>query len=241
LSEIPPAVDSPPPPGPPAPALLPWEEPEAGFASLFPTIGRFVVRPIESFARMSLTVDLVRPVAYYVALALFAAIVNQIWGQILWDANMRWLQSLIAAVGQGAMWQQLAPQLVRPGVLQIVLGLVLTPLIYLIALFIVTGVCHATLVLLGGGTNGFAASLRALAYTGTSSLAVVIPFVGGLLGLVWWLILGIVGLAAAHRTESWKAALAILLPLVACCLCCIAGAVAFGAAIAQAIQHAGSM
>jgi len=93
------------------------------------------------------------------------------------------------------------------------------------------------LTLLGGANRGFTATLRVMCYAQTTQLAVVLPGVGGLIGFVWRLILEIVALAEVHKTDGWKAALAVLLPLVLCCVCIAVGAVAFGAALAQVIQQ----
>src|SRR5262249_56464826 len=85
------------------------------------------------------------------------------------------------------------------------------------------GIVHLVLALLGGARNGFAATLRAVSYARTSAVAYAIPFVGGLVVLCWDLILQIVGLSEIHKTDAWKAAVAVILPIVACCLCGRAG------------------
>ena len=48
-------------------------------------------------------------------------------------------------------------------------------------------------------------------------LAGIIPFCGGLISLVWAIILYVFGLSTAHRTTQGKAVLAVLLPVVLCC------------------------
>ena len=48
----------------------------AKVGAIFPTIGRFVTRPLESYAQMSLSVDLVRPLAYFVALILLKVVIE---------------------------------------------------------------------------------------------------------------------------------------------------------------------
>ncbi len=230
MSEMPPMSSD---PGPPAPTLgLPWEEPAAGLGSIFPTVVQFVVRPLDAFSRMSLKVDLVRPIAYFVILALVGAVVSQLWSVVLFDTLAG-----IARQLAGPQFEKLAPFMHRPGALQLLLGLVVTPLIALIVLFIWSALVHLTLTLLGGAREGFAATLRVMCYAQTTQLAVVLPFLGGLIGFVWRLILEVVGLSQAHKIDPWKAALAIVIPLLLCCLCLIAGIAAFGAAVAQALQQ----
>jgi hypothetical protein len=230
VSEMPP-TDNPPIP-PPQAAGLPWEESNAGLGSIVPTAVGFVTKPIESFSKMSLTVDLVRPIAYFVMCALIAACISQLWGYLLYDSFLGVVRSLA-----GPQFDKIAPFVKKPGLLQLVATLVITPLVSLIVLFIWSALVHIMLTLLGGANRGFAATLRVMCYAQTTQLAVVVPGIGGLVALVWRLILEIVGLAQAHKTDGWKALLAVLLPLLLCCACLIAAIVAFGAAVGQAIQN----
>ena len=73
------------------------------------------------------------------------------------------------------------------------------------------------LMLVGGADKGFEATARVCSYAQASQLAQVIPFCGGLLSLVWSLILLIVGLSTAHGISRGKAAVAVILPVVLCC------------------------
>jgi hypothetical protein len=230
MSEMPP-MDTPPLSPVPVPGL-PWEEPNAGLSSIFPTALRIITSPVAAYSQMSLTVDLVRPIAYFVLFALLGACIGQIWNFLLFDSFVE-----IARTLAGSQFEQLAPFLQKPGPIQIVVGLVVTPLVALIVLFIWSAVVHLMLTLFGGASSGFAATLRVMCYAQTTQLAVVLPGVGGVIGFVWRLILDIVGLAQAHKTDGWKAALAVVLPLVLCCVCIAIGAVAFGAALTQAIQQ----
>jgi hypothetical protein len=230
VSEMPP-MDTPPISPVPAPGL-PWEEPNAGLSSIVPTALRIITSPVAAFTQMSLTVDLVRPIAYFVLWALVGACIGQIWNFLFFDSFVGIARSLA-----GSQFEKFAPFIQKPGALQITVGLVVTPLVALIVLFIWSAIVHLMLTLLGGANRGFATTLRVMCYAETTQVAVVLPGVGGLIGIVWRLILEIVGLAQAHKTEGWKAALAIILPLVLCCVCLVLGIVAFGAALSQALQQ----
>ncbi len=230
MSDTPP-MDTAPPPAPPF-AGLPWEEPSAGLGSIVPTTMRFIASPIDAFTKMSLTVDLVRPIAYCVTWALLGACISQIWSFLLFDTIVEFVRGLA-----GANFEKLAPFIQKPGALQLILGLVITPLIALIVLLVWTALVHLALTLLGGANRGFAATLRVMCYAQTTQVAVVLPGVGGFIAFIWRLILEVIGLAQAHKTESWKAVLAVILPLLLCCVCIVAGVVAFGAAVGQALQQ----
>lgn len=230
MSEIPPLNTSPIPPSPAA--GLPWEEPSAGLGSIVPTAVRFIASPIEAFAKMSLTVDLVRPIAYFVTWALLGACISQIWNFVLFDSLVGVARSLA-----GAQFEKFAPLIHKPGAIQLIVGLVITPLVALIVLFIWTAIVHLMLTLLGGANRGFAATLRVMCYAQTTQIAVVLPGLGGFIAFVWRLILEVVGLSQAHETEGWKAAVAVFLPLLLCCACITAGIAAFGAAVSQFLQQ----
>jgi len=45
----------------------------------------------------------------------------------------------------------------------------------------------------------------------------MIPFCGGMIAGVWNIVLEIIGLARAHETDTGKAVLAVLLPIIVCC------------------------
>jgi len=221
-------TEIPPPPG----TGLAWEEPSAGMGSIVPTVIRFITRPVDAYANMSHTVDLVRPIAYFVLLAILGACLSQLWSYLWFDSMIGFIRSLA-----GAQFDKFAPMIQRPGAIQLVLGLVITPLVALVVLFIWTALVHLSLTLFGGAHRGFATTLRVMCYAQTTQVAVAIPFLGGIIGFLWRLVLEMVGLAQAHRTDGWKAVLAVLLPLLLCCLCLVGGAVAFGAAVVQALQN----
>jgi hypothetical protein len=228
LSEMPPNEPTAIPPT-VAADVLPWEASNAGLGTLFPTAARFLGDPSRAFRSMSLTVDLVRPIAYFVAFVLAGAIVSQFWSFVLWD-------SLMGAI-QGLVPPQFQSMLQRPSALQIALGLVISPLVSMIILFVWTAVVHLVLALLGGASAGFAATLRTMCYARTADVATVVPVLGGVVGFVWRRVLEIIGLSQVHRTEGWKAALAVVVPICLCCLCVFGGALVFGAALSQALQQ----
>ncbi len=71
-------------------------------------------------------------------------------------------------------------------------------------------------MLFGGANQGLVMTLRVVSYAQAPTLFGAIPLIGGCIGSVWVLVLNIIGLAAAHRTDTWRAALAVLAPLLVC-------------------------
>jgi hypothetical protein len=67
-------------------------------------------------------------------------------------------------------------------------------------------IVHLLLILFGGAKRGFRTTLRVVAYAQAPAV-----FCG-----VWSLVLYIIGLRAAHRTDAWRSALAVLMPIFFC-------------------------
>jgi hypothetical protein len=45
----------------------------------------------------------------------------------------------------------------------------------------------------------------------------MIPVCGGLIAAVWGLVVNCIGLARAHETDTGRAVLAVMLPVIVCC------------------------
>ena len=83
---------------------------------------------------------------------------------------------------------------------------------------------HLFLLLFGGAKQGLVTTLRVVAYAQAPALFLAIPCLGPCVAVIWGLVLDIIGLATAHRTEKWRSALAVLAPVVVCLLCLVGGA-----------------
>lgn len=95
-----------------------------------------------------------------------------------------------------------------------VIGFLFSPFLLLLGLGLSAGVTHLMLLLLRGAHHGFDTTVRVFCYAYSPMIFGVVPFLGTLLGLVWMLVVAVVGLSAAQETDGWKAALAILLPFL---------------------------
>jgi len=118
--------------------------------------------------------------------------------------------------------------------------LIVAPFVIAIALFIGAAILHLCCMLVGALENsrsGFEGSLRAVCYSEVSSLASVIPVVGGLIAVVWWIVLALQGVERLHRTTSGKAAAAVLIPVVVCCGGLLLIGLAVGAAFLSRFGH----
>lgn len=226
LPDVPPPL---PPSGPPGQdqaqgPTLPFEQ--AGFPfleGLYETAKLVVTSPGDAFGRVRASGDLGRPLLYAVIFGWIGIIASQIY-------NIAF---------RGAMWNVLPgfsgreEMFVSTGVS--IATMALAPILVLIGVFIAALIFHLFLLLVGGAGGGLATTVKVVCYTSTVQITQVVPFCGGIIGGLWALVLYIIGLAAAHRTSYGKAALAVLLPVVLCCVCVAAAVALFGAAIWAAV------
>jgi hypothetical protein len=84
--------------------------------------------------------------------------------------------------------------------------------------FVSAGIFHGLLALMGGAKHSFSKTFAVTCYV----LGCVSPFqlllcFGPLVQGVWAMISLIYGLAAAHRTETWRTAVVIAISFLICC------------------------
>ncbi|MFZ8852213.1 MAG: YIP1 family protein [Armatimonadota bacterium] len=70
-------------------------------------------------------------------------------------------------------------------------------------------ILHLCLILFGGAKQGLGTTLRVVAY----AQAPMVYFCG-----IWSLVLYMIGLQAAHRTDAWRSILAVLVSQFLCCI-----------------------
>jgi hypothetical protein len=121
----------------------------------------------------------------------------------------------------------------------IIVFLVILVIWFFVGFFIITGIVHLVLSLLGGARHGFEATARTFAYAfGSSSPINLVPFCGGVIAGIWGLVCAIMGLADMQETTPVKAAIAIFAPIV---LCCILLFVFYAAILAMIMGSAATM
>lgn len=202
-----------PPTEPIGPAALPWEDPGIGnINGLFHTVSLFLTRPDEAFSRVSRT-GLGRPFFYAVLMA---------WIELIFMFGY-WaiFQMPLFGFAIPSLDEKLAEAMVGTGMMVVfAVGiLILMPFIVAVGIAIHTCILHLMLLIIGEGRGGFDSTIRAVCYSHTADLANVIPLCGGLISLVWFVALQIIGISRCHRCSYAKATLAVVLPVLLCCSC----------------------
>lgn len=183
-----PALDAPPPQETgPAPHMPAWEGEGGFFRRILRTTGQVLGRPGRFFAAPAHR-GYAWSLSYGLIVGTFSAAAQTLWSQ--------YLASRHVPLGH-TLW-----------------GLIFTPLIILVGLFLSAWVLHFFLFIVGGAKKGVQATFRVVAYTEAVSLFMVLPVVGVPISFVWGLVSATAGLAAAHGISRGRAFLALVLPVV---------------------------
>ena len=118
-----------------------------------------------------------------------------------------------------------------------IVQLVTGPVWIVIGVFVVAGILHLLLMLVGAAPRDFEATFRVVAYSQAVSVLGLVPFCGGLIGFVWWVVIVVLGFSVVHRASTLQAALAVLLPVFLCCCCCIGAGILAGGSMAAALRQ----
>jgi hypothetical protein len=212
---------------------LPWERrQEIGFVTAFvQTVGMILTRPAEAFTVMRIEGGFGDPL-------LFGVIGGSI-GAIVWLLLSAMLHSLgwFAGLSQQNSFENLIGASMSGAML--VIRLILTPIVIVIGLFIWSALVHVCLMLVGGATKTFETTFRALSFAyGATSLFVIIPCCGGLIALIWGLIVDCIGVSRSHETDIGRAVMAVILPVIVCCGGIFLLCLMLGVGVGALMQHA---
>ena len=89
-------------------------------------------------------------------------------------------------------------------------------LITLIANFVLVGLYHAVLKLLGGARCPYRATYRVVTYSHAAQIFGVVPCLGPIVAIVMFLVAASTGLQRVHQTQYWKAVVALIVPYILC-------------------------
>ena len=98
--------------------------------------------------------------------------------------------------------------------LSIVRFIIPLPFQLTIGMFVVGAIIHLCLMLVGGNKHGYKTTFRSVCYSYSARLFNIIPFIGGIIGFIYRIILYIFGVREGHGIGTGKAVLAVLLPLI---------------------------
>jgi hypothetical protein len=199
-----PAGTFPPPPVPPPPPTFsgrtgpPWEQPGPAVQRFIDTAKGALLDTAPAFRNMRREGGLQNPLVYYLIGGLLSVIVQVVWQTI----------GIVPMGGYGGYAGS-----------GLVAGLLLGACAVVIGIFIGSGIIHLMLMLLGGQNQPFETTFRTICYAQGSAAPIgAVPFCGGIISALWGLYAIIVGLSETQEISVGKAAAAVLIPAVVCCL-----------------------
>lgn len=194
------STDEPPGGGRSVEPTVPWEDPSVGFpGNLLATWSRSLLEPGRFFRAVPYGAPALRPLLYFLVVTLVSALFTLWWQSV--GALPDELLGLLGAGPPSARWAAVE--------------FFLAPFSALVMLVVSGGVLHLLSLLLAPRHRAFGATLRVLCYAAGPGVLTAVPWLGGLIGAAWSLVLVIVGLREAHRTTTGRAAAIVLLPVAA--------------------------
>lgn len=203
-----------------------WEDREktGAVAGILRTIKEVLFSPTQFFRAMPVTGGLTDPLLYALIVGMTGLIFLYLWDVLLHDSMQNFMTpEMRAAAGRAAM---------QGG--RSAIAAAATPFLFILWLFVISGILHLFLQLVRGAKAGFEATFRVVSYSVSPFLFMVVPFCGMFITTLWSMIIIIIGLRDAHETTGGKAAFAVLFPFIFCCGMAVILAVIFmGAFIAS--------
>jgi hypothetical protein len=189
----------------------PWEHTGPWLTRFVRTVQPALLEPTAFFRTMRRTGGLGAPVLFSVL------------GTLLGGAVAVAYQLMFAMLGSGFGASSALREQAMVSLFTSSCFIVLVPVAALVGMFIAAAIYHVMLLLLGDARRPFETTMRVVGYGhGSTALLNVIPVCGGVIGAVWAIVITIIGLSQSHEISTGKAATAVLLPAVLCCLVSLA-------------------
>jgi hypothetical protein len=192
-----------------------WEDREnkGFFEALWETWKESVFYPDRFFAKLPYRGGLLNPLLYALIVGWVGIGIYQLYG-IFWTGAWGSLFSQFAEVND---------ILYQTGIQSFIafIQIFLAPIFIIAGLFISSGIFHLIFLIFGWSKRDFEATFRALAYAEGTALFMVVPFCGGFIATIWYIVMAIIGLKHMQKTTGGKAALVYFTPLILCICCCM--------------------
>ncbi len=186
---------------------LPWDDRQQRgiLRAFFDTLVMVLTKPAEAFAAMKREGGFGEPLIY-------AIIGGSVGGMIYFLYNFLLGSAHMFGSHENPMMQMMGGG-IRP-----LFFIILVPFFVAIETFISSAIFHLCLMIVGGAKQPFEATFRVVCFAGGSANPLlIIPFCGGLIGGIWKIVLYCIGFARAHETDTGRAVLAVVLPIIVCC------------------------
>jgi hypothetical protein len=166
--------------------------------------------PQEAFTAMRRTGGLGNPIGFLIIGTVIGLIANSIYSIIF---------SFIRAAASDAPLH--IEGLILGAAIFLVGGVIGAVVLGPIATLVIAGIYHLLLVMVGGANAGYEATFRSVCFvSGSTSVLLAIPCVGGILAFFYGIIVLIHAFTHAHETSGGKAAFSVLGTMFGTGVCC---------------------
>jgi len=211
-----------------------WEKrKELGlFKALLQTWKEVLFNPTVSFARMKTSGGFKAPLLFNLTMIAIYAFFTTIYQLVLF--------TVFTAAGSAQDDSSSLSGTIRAGLPPLAnVGVMLVAIPLLVGLtFLSAGIMHGCLALFKGTSKNYEATYRVICYSYSTWIFSLVPCAGGIVSSIWWVVSTIIGLSKVHRTEGWRAALAVLFPVFACMGIMIVLYIAIISAVVGLLHHA---
>lgn len=211
-----------------------WERrKELGFfKALTQTWKEVLFNPTTSFPRMKTSGGFASPFLFNLTMAIIWAIFVTIYRLLL--------NGMFGAAAESTHNDSSYMMGISGGLSAITIVAIVVLAVPLIAAmtFVSAGITHLCLALVRGTSKSYEATYRVICYSYSSWIFSVVPCIGGFAAGIWALVSTIIGLSKVHRTETWRAAVGVLLPVFVCVGIVIIFWAMIIAAIVSGMHHA---
>ena len=201
------------------------------FKALTQTWKEILFNPAVSFARMKTSGGFTSPLLYNLTMVAIWAIFTVIYRLLL--------SGMFAAAGSmhSDSTDMLGISAGTSALAVIAILVVAVPMIVAFN-FVTAGITHLCLSLFKGTSKNYEATYRVMCYSYSAWIFALVPCAGGLVAGIWALVSSIIGLSKVHKTEGWRAAVGVLLPIFVCAGLVLALYAAIFAAILSSVRNA---
>ncbi|PYL87618.1 MAG: hypothetical protein DMF16_10055 [Verrucomicrobia bacterium] len=186
---------------------LPWDDRQQRgvLRAFFDTLVMVLTKPTEAFTAMKREGGFGEPLIYAIIGGSVGGVIYFLYNFLLGSAHM-------FGSRENPMMQMMGGG-IRP-----MFFIILVPFFIAIETFISSAIFHLCLMIVGGAKQPFETTFRVVCFAGGSANPLlIIPICGGLIGAIWKIVLYCIGFARAHETDTGRAVLAVVLPLIVCC------------------------
>jgi hypothetical protein len=179
----------------------PWENrSELGlWQAIYHTFKTVLFSPEALFKTLTFKGGIADPLAFGILVGSIGTMFGLFWQFLVWSGLA--LFSMERFLGQFTF-----------GLIYLII-MVFTPIFWIVWIFLSSAIIHLLLLIVRGGQNGFEGTLRVVSYSQAAQIWSLIPFVGGLIGWIWQLVVQIIGLRQIHETSYLRITIALLIPV----------------------------